>query len=135
MTGGDSVEAQRQGSVQHSPKLDVLVASHAWIRCPIGLVFGEEVIHYFLGEFGREIPDIEGNAECVCNSARISCIVESATAARLSPGGLRPGQRKVYSDHVMALIHHSRRSDRRIHAARERSDDSHRSTSFSRAAR
>ncbi len=31
VAGGHSVEAQRQGSVQHSPKLDVLVAPHAWI--------------------------------------------------------------------------------------------------------
>jgi hypothetical protein len=81
------------------------------------LVFGEEVIHHFLGKFGGEVPDIEGNAECVCDSARISCIVECATAAGLTPGGFRSGQRKVDADHFMALIHHSGRGDRRIHAA------------------
>src|SRR4051812_32774577 len=82
VTGTDRVEAEGERAIENCAELDALIATHTWVRGATGGVLGNEVVDNVAPEPLRDIPDIEGDAQHISGTTRITRVLERTAAAR-----------------------------------------------------
>src|SRR5207249_8025985 len=79
MPSGDVTAAERSGLAPKIAELEFLIAHHAWVRRPAGLVFAGKIIDHEPLELVRFINNVMRNAKRMCNAARIGHGLRPAT--------------------------------------------------------
>src|SRR5438477_2322243 len=71
MPGGDIIAAERLGLAPGIAELEFLIAHHAWVRRPAGLVFAGKIIDHESLELVRFINNVMRNAKRMRHASRI----------------------------------------------------------------
>src|ERR1043166_8768480 len=81
VSGGDVIAVERLRLTPEITKLDFLIAHHAWVWCPAGLIFAREIIDHESLELVGFINDVMRNTQRMRNAARIGHCLWSMRAA------------------------------------------------------
>ena len=129
VAGADGVEPEGDGLVQQRRELDVLVAAHARVRGPAGLVLGDEVGDDGLLEPLGQVPHVVRDAQHVGRAAGVAGVLDRAAPARAGAELVpRAGQGHVHADDVVPGVDRARRGDRGVDAAGQGGQDAHQDT-------